>query len=127
MYVGEQTGHAVFNDDSVYSWGTNYGGTFGDGTLVSYRNIIGSEVATEMNFRVPNPISSGWQLLASNANTVSIAWDMSLIQFYPNTDCTGTPLSGGNYLSSGNGGDSEWLSWDGRADGRICSGAFVKM
>ena len=128
VYVGEQTGHAVFNDDSVYSWGTNYGGTFGDGSLVSYRNIIGSEVATEMNFRVPNPISSGWRLLASNANTVSIAWDISLIQFYPNTDCTGTPLSGGNYLSSGNGGDSTtWgpqnafldndLSWGGRADG----------
>ncbi|GFH62026.1 hypothetical protein CTEN210_18502 [Chaetoceros tenuissimus] len=132
VYVGEQTGHAVFNDDSVYSWGTNYGGTFGDGSSISSRNIIGSgsgsEVATEMNFRVPSPMSSGWRLLASNANTVSIAWDVSYIQFYPNTDCTGTPLSGGIYLSSGIGGDSTtWgpqnaflsngLSWGGRADG----------
>lgn len=41
VYIGEHTGHAVFNDDSVYSWGTNHGGTFGDGTLVSSRNIIG--------------------------------------------------------------------------------------
>ncbi|GFH62024.1 hypothetical protein CTEN210_18500 [Chaetoceros tenuissimus] len=132
VYVGEQTGHAVFNDDSVYSWGTNYGGTFGDGSSISSRNIIGSgsgsEVATEMNFRVPSPMSSGWRLLASNANTVSIAWDVSYIQFFPNTDCSGTALSGGNYLSSGIGGDSTtWgpqnaflnngLSWGGRADG----------
>ena len=41
LHVGEQTGHAVFNDDTIHSMGTNYGGTFGDGSTISSRNVVG--------------------------------------------------------------------------------------
>ncbi|GFH57073.1 T9SS C-terminal target domain-containing protein [Chaetoceros tenuissimus] len=52
IHVGEHTGHVVYNDDSIYSWGTNHGGTFGDGSTVSSGNVIGAVhtvIATEMN------------------------------------------------------------------------------
>ncbi|GFH47586.1 hypothetical protein CTEN210_04061 [Chaetoceros tenuissimus] len=41
MHIGEYTGHAVFDDGSVSSVGTNNGGTFGDGSAISSRNVIG--------------------------------------------------------------------------------------
>ena len=71
MHVGEYTGHAVFDDDSVYSVGTNNGGTFGDGSTISSRNVIGDmagAIAPQINFVVE---SSSPSLIPSNSPTSS--------------------------------------------------------
>ena len=53
MHVGEYTGHAVFDDKSVHSVGTNRGGTFGDSSTIDSQNIIGDStnaIATQISF-----------------------------------------------------------------------------
>ena len=50
VHVGSYTGHAVFSDNSVYAWGNNIYGAFGDGSSGS---VIGDEVgdaAVKMDF-----------------------------------------------------------------------------
>ena len=77
--------------------------------------------------------STGWRLwtipsYVPNYDSSS-AWDVYLIEFFPNTDCTGTPLSGGDihtsrssvYLDiSGSGPQNAFLTngkkWSGRVD-----------
>ncbi|GFH47752.1 hypothetical protein CTEN210_04227 [Chaetoceros tenuissimus] len=79
IYVGEQTGHAIYDDDSIYSMGTNHGGTFGDGSTVSSRNVVGDipgAITRQMEFSLgtnsPSNIpslqpSSGPSLLPSDS------------------------------------------------------------
>ncbi|GFH61755.1 VCBS repeat-containing protein [Chaetoceros tenuissimus] len=53
MQVGEYTGHAIFDDKSVHSVGTNRGGTFGDGSTIDSQNIIGdltNVIAKQISF-----------------------------------------------------------------------------
>ena len=53
LHVGENTSHAVFNDGSIYSMGTNNGGTLGDGSTVSSRNVVGDvsgAIAPQMGY-----------------------------------------------------------------------------
>ncbi|GFH47585.1 hypothetical protein CTEN210_04060 [Chaetoceros tenuissimus] len=70
MHIGEYTGHAVFDDDSVYSVGTNNGGTFGDGSTISSNNIVGdasSSIAKQISFIVG---SSRPSLVPSSSPTI---------------------------------------------------------
>ena len=53
VHVGQYTGHVVYQDNSVFSWGTNSVGAFGFGSDVSFLTVIGDTVgdtAVEMNF-----------------------------------------------------------------------------
>ena len=53
IHVGGYTGHVVYQDNSVFSWGTNGSGGLGDGSPASLSTVIGdtdNEDAVEMNF-----------------------------------------------------------------------------
>ena len=53
IHVGTLTGHIVYQDNSIFSWGTNRYGTLGDGSPASYSTVIGKDSdddAVEMAF-----------------------------------------------------------------------------
>ncbi|GFH56254.1 hypothetical protein CTEN210_12730 [Chaetoceros tenuissimus] len=69
IHVGEYTGHAVFEENSIYSWGSNYGGTFGDGSVVSSRNVIGDVSgvpAAQMAFEIGSSSPSSSPSMSSD-------------------------------------------------------------
>ena len=71
MHVGEYTGHAVFDDGSVSSVGTNNGGTFGDGSTIGNGNVVGDisgAIAKQISFVVG---SSSPSLFPSNSPSSS--------------------------------------------------------
>ncbi|GFH55188.1 hypothetical protein CTEN210_11664 [Chaetoceros tenuissimus] len=57
VHVGCNTGHIVYSDNTVFSFGNNFEGTLGDGSTISGTNIIGGqdgENAVQMLFSFPS-------------------------------------------------------------------------
>ena len=105
MHVGCNTGHIVYSDNTVFSFGNNFEGTLGDGSEISGSNVVGDqdgESAVSMKFSFPStgmPVAStSWRLwsqtseLVENSDMVHLSWDVAFIQFFPTTDCSGTPI-----------------------------------
>lgn len=50
IHIGTNTGHVVFRDNTVYSWGRNVDGVLGDGSEDFNKEILPEEAAVQMKF-----------------------------------------------------------------------------
>ena len=74
LHVGESTGHAVFNDGSIYSMGTNNGGTLGDGSTISSRNVVGDVSGAVTRQMEPNAPTLFVDQLKVSSHTNELFW-----------------------------------------------------
>mmetsp|Transcript_4715 Transcript_4715/g.5407 ORF Transcript_4715/g.5407 Transcript_4715/m.5407 type:complete len:557 (-) Transcript_4715:154-1824(-) len=94
------------------------------GTVLSHPRLSGC-VALESYDQITS--GTGWRIWAPDYDTYSgWVWDVKELEFYDNLSCSGSPITGGNAIDSGNAG-AGWSAdnafngrggtWGGRSDG----------